>query len=156
MAARIWGERRGGEQHLTLGPTALVHEAWLKLASGRGFESRAHVVRTAAMAMRQVLVDHGRQRAADKRGGRAVRTTLSGIAAPGVEVDVVELDQALSRLEALDAEAADVVALRCFGGLTHPEIASALGLSARTVDTRWRHARAWLLVALGVPTPPRS
>jgi RNA polymerase sigma factor (TIGR02999 family) len=149
LAARMVAERGRGE--LTLQPTALVHEAWMKLAGTGGYESRLHFLRTAAVAMRQVLVDEERARTADKRGGGFRRTTLTGVADDGFEVGVIELDRALARLEALDRDAAEVVLLRCFGGLTLAEAAEALGVSDRTISTRWRHARAWIVAHLADP-----
>ncbi len=150
IAARIAQDRRGGE--LTLQPTALVHEAWIKLAGHPGFVSRVHFLRSAALAMRQVLVDQARARGSVKRGRGARRTTLSGLPGEEMAFDLVELDASLSTLEALDPDAAEVVLLRCFGGLTLGETAEAMGLSERTVSSRWRHARAWLIVNLGVST----
>ena len=153
IAARIY--RDHGQGDLTLQPTALVHEAWIKLRGHPGFDSRVHFLRSAAHAMRQVLVDHERARGADKRGGGLARTTLSGVSDDGAGYDVIDLDHALSRLEALDAQSAEVVVLRCFGGLTLPETAQALGVSERTVSSRWRHARAWLVAHLAL-LPPRA
>lgn len=136
---------------VTLHPTALVHEAWLKLGVGGEYESRLHFLRAAALAMRQVLVDHARARRADKRGGGAAPTTLSGVPDETLVFDVLDLELSLRRLEELDPEAAEVVLLRCFGGLTLQESARVLGISERTVTNRWRHARAWLVANLGLP-----
>lgn len=143
--ARRVGEGQGA---VTLQPTALVHEAWIKLAGHPGFESRLHFLRAAALAMRQILVDHARARASHKRGHNATRTTLSGIPGESEAFDLVELDASLSKLQALDPEAADVVLLRCFGGLSIEETAEVLDRSVRTISTRWRHARAWLIANL--------
>lgn len=148
IAGRIHRERGGA--HVTLHPTALVHEAWMKLAGHPGFESRVHFLRSAALAMRQVLVDAERTRRAARHGGGLSRTTLAGVGDADTEFELIELDAALTRLEALDPEAAEVVLLRCFGGLTLEEMAAALDLSERTVSTRWRHARAWLITNLGL------
>jgi RNA polymerase sigma factor (TIGR02999 family) len=150
IAARVAGDHRVGRD-VTLQPTVLVHEAWIKLAGHPGFLSRVHFLRAAALAMRQVLVDHARARGSVKRGGGASRTTLSGVPGESLAFDLVELDASLSRLEALDPEAAEVVLLRCFGGLTLVETAEAVGMSERTVSTRWRHARAWLVANLDLP-----
>lgn len=148
--------RRVSQDHvgkpLTFDPTALVHEAWIKLAGHPGFADRLHFLRAAALAMRQVLVDQARARLTARRGAGAARTTLSGVPGETDGFDLVELDASLSRLQALDEEAADVVLLRCFGGLTLEETAAALGISERTVSTRWRHARAWLIANLVAPT----
>lgn len=138
-----------GNHAVTVEPTALVHEAWMKLVGHPGYESRLHFLRAAALAMRQILVDQARARGSAKRGAHAARTTLSGIPGESDGFDLVELDASLGRLQALDAEAADVVLLRCFGGLTLDETAEVMGLSERTVSTRWRHARAWLIANLG-------
>lgn len=137
-----------GRATATVEPTALVHEAWIKLAGHPGYESRLHFLRAAALAMRQVLVDQARARGAARRGAHAARTTLSGIPGEAAQFDLVELDASLARLQVLDPEAADVVLLRCFGGLTLEETAEVTGLSERTVSTRWRHARAWLIANL--------
>ncbi len=146
IARRVYADR--SHPHPTLQPTALVHEAWLKLAGSSTYQSKLHFMRAAALAMRQVVVDHERQRRARKRGGPMQRRTLLGMEAESLEMDVVELNNALSRLEILDPEAAEVVLLRCFGGLTLPEAAAVMGISERTVGTRWRHARAWLLAQI--------
>ena len=153
IAGRIYSDRNRVE--LTLHPTALVHEAWMKLAGHPGFVSRVHFLRAAALAMRQILVDHERGRRADKRGGGAMRTTLSGLSDESMGFDVVELDASLAQLEALDPEAAEVVLLRCFGGLTLAETAEVIGVSDRTVSNRWRHARAWLIENLGLQGRPQ-
>lgn len=145
----IAGRVMNGQGPHTLQPTALVHEAWIKLAGHPGFESRLHFLRAAALAMRQILVDQARARGSAKRGAHAHHTTLSGIPGESEAFDLVELDASLSKLQALDPEAADVVLLRCFGGLTLPETAEVLALSERTISTRWRHARAWLITNLG-------
>lgn len=138
-----------GQGNVTVEPTALVHEAWIKLAGQAGFESRLHFLRAAALAMRQILVDQARARGSAKRGQNPGRTTLSGIPGESHAFDLVELDASLTKLRELDPEAADVVLLRCFGGLTLEETAEVLSVSERTISTRWRHARAWLLTNLG-------
>lgn len=146
---RMSGERR---DH-TLSPTALVHEAWLKLARLEGFEwqGRAQFLALAAQAMRQVLVDHALRRKAGKRGGGQVHVTLDeGVRgrAPSLE-SVVALDEALRRLEQEDERRARVVVCRCFAGMEVQEIAAALGTSAATVKRDWSYARAWLNRELG-------
>lgn len=134
-------------QH-TLEPTALVHEAYLKLLTGReiAWESRAHFIAVAAKAMRQILVDHARAKRAQKRGGGADRVTLSGVALDDekTEFDTLDLDDALRRLGAIDERQAKIVELRFFAGMKVPEIALVLGVSDRTVELDWRMARAWL------------
>lgn len=135
----------------TLQATALVHEAYAKLASGAPphAEGRAHFLSIAARAMRQVLVDEARRRRTDKRGGDWVRTTLSR-GAHAVEValdDCLALDQALEQLEPRQRQ---VVEYRFFGGLEEQEIADLLGVTARTVRRDWVKARAWLYRTLYV------
>lgn len=148
IAGRVYGDK--GHKNLTLHPTELVHEAWLKLADRTQFESRLHFVRTAALVMRQLLVDHERARGAQKRFAGQVRTTVSGLPGESLAFDLVELDATLDRLQEFDPDAAEVTILRCFGGLTLAEAAEALGVSDRTVSTRWRHARAWLIANMGL------
>jgi len=137
----------------TLQPTALVHEAYLRLihAEGVDWRDRAHFCAVAVRAMRQVLVDHFRRKKADKRGGDWRRVTLAQVGgeAPPPQLDFLELEEALSRLEALDARQAEVVSLRFFAGLTVDEVAEALDLSRTTVEGEWRSARAWLARELG-------
>ena len=135
----------------TLQPTALVHEAWLRLQNERGAEwqGRTHGLALAAQAMRRLLIDHGRHQKRQKRGSGAKPVALDELldaAATGaVDVeDLLTLEAALSRLEAVDARAAQVVMLRFFSGLAIPEIAEHLGVSVRTVEGEWTHARAWL------------
>ena len=133
----------------TLQPTALVHEAYLRLAGAHGrFESRAHFLDVAASAMRRVLVDHARGRNAHKRGRGATLVTLDDLEdlpQPAAEdVDLVVLDDALSRLAALDARQGQIVELRFFGGLSVEETAAVLGVSERTIKREWQMSRAWL------------
>ena len=128
--------------------TSLVHEAFLRLAGASEvrYEDRLHFFRTAARAMRSVVVDLARARAAAKRGGDRVRVTLDewGHGASDTVIEVLEVHEALQRLEALDAAAANVVELRFFAGLTPAETAAALDLNERTVFRIWNRARAWL------------
>jgi RNA polymerase sigma factor (TIGR02999 family) len=136
----------------TLQPTALVHEAYLKLADKTriNWRSKAHFVAVAAEAMRRVLVDHARSFRADKRGGGRARIPLeAGILAPGTEVDLLALDDAINKLAALDARHARVVELRFFGGLSVEQAAEVLGVSTRTVEADWSLARAWLRQEIG-------
>jgi len=138
----------------TLQPTAVVHEAFMKLtASGAtGYRDRAHFIAVAARAMRQVLVDHARARGTLKRGGGRTAVVLdearAGDGAPAI-VDMIALDEALDRLADLDPRQARVVELRFIGGLGVAETAAVLGVSPRTVELDWRMARAWLSRALG-------
>jgi len=138
----------------TLQPTALVHEAYLKLvdASQVDWQDRAHFLATAARAMRQVLVEHARARGAHKRDF-GERVTMSSIDPPDPRdtVDLLALDQALARLEALDARKARVIELRVFAGLEFQEIGALLEVSRATLDRDFRAARAWLYRELGGP-----
>ena len=131
--------------------TALVHEAYLKLAGGQlAAQDRNHLLALSARAMRQVLVDDARARKADKRGGGQDALTLTA-SLGGVEkvaVDVLALDELLASLHTLDERAAQIVELRYFGGYEETEIAQMLGLSDRTVRRDWRKARAFLLAEL--------
>ena len=138
---------RGGQ---TLQPTALVHEAFLRLHRHAGaVTDRAHFFAIAATAMRQILTDHARRRRALKRGGAdKERVTLSNLAAFDSPVDLVVLDDLLSRLGALDERQARLVELRFFAGMTEQETAEVLGVSLRTVQKEWRKAKAWLLAEL--------
>ena len=150
--------RREGEGH-TLQPTALVHEAWLRLGlqDQARWESRTQFFAVAAQMMRRVLLDHARTRQALKRGGDAVRVSLSddsrGVLNAGTSVgdgtsldalDVIALDNALTRLAVLDPKKARLVDLRYFAGLSIPETASVLGVSPATVGREWAIARMWL------------
>jgi RNA polymerase sigma factor (TIGR02999 family) len=135
----------------TLQPTALVHEAWLKLQHDRNvrLQGRTHGLALAAQAMRRLLVDHGRHQKRDKRGGGVQPVVLDDLikAAKTNPVPVEELltlEAALTRLEAEDARAAQVVALRFFAGMSTAEVAEHLEVSVRTVEADWTFARAWL------------
>ncbi len=139
------GERPGQ----TLQPTALVHEAYLKLLKDRPerWQNRAHFCAIAAHAMRQSLIERARARDALKRGGGQPRVTFDeGLpaVAPDQSVDLIALDAALERLAALDAGQARIVELRFFGGLSIEETADAMGISPATVKRHWAVARAWL------------
>ena len=133
----------------TLQPTALLHEAWAKLAGSepeRRVNDDAHLLRLAARAMRQVLVDHARARSAAKRG-RRVQVELLDEWLVGLDrrsIDVLALHEAIERLAAMDEDLARVVELRFFGGLSIAETARALEVSDSTVERSWRTARAWL------------
>ena len=143
--------RHENEGH-TLQPTALVHEAWLRLGgqSGARWESRTQFFAIAAQMMRRVLLDHARTRHAQKRGAGAVQVSLGDAdrnAQPGEEpdvLDVIALDDALARLAIMDPRKARLVELRYFAGLSTPEAAAALGVSTATVAREWAVARMWL------------
>jgi len=145
LAEKLFRGKRSGQ---TLQPTALVHEAYLRLVDQErsDWKDRAHFVAVAAKAMRRILIDHFRARAASKRGGGWKKVTLSAVdvATPAPEVDFLALEEALTRLAALDERQIKVVELRYFGGLSVEEVAEVLGLSKTTVEGEWRAARAWL------------
>jgi RNA polymerase sigma factor (TIGR02999 family) len=138
------GEKPGA----TLQPTALVHEAYLRLVGSdrASWENRAHFFGAAARAIRRILVDRARARGAARRGGgRPLRLdTDAPLAGPEPSLDVLALDEALAKLASIDAQKARVVELRFFGGLSVDETAATLGVSASTVDRDWAFARAWL------------
>ena len=144
-AARMASESAGH----TLQPTALVHEAWLRLSGPgeRRWQDRAHFFRVAAMAMRRILVDHARQKSRIKRGGNPVRVDLADIdlAVSSPDERVLLVDQALDRLEQLDPAGARVVTMKFFGNYTTAEIAGILGVGERTVERQWTYARARLM-----------
>jgi RNA polymerase sigma-70 factor, ECF subfamily len=147
--ARRYMERE--RRNHTLQPTALVHEAWLRLQNERGSEwqGRTHGLALGAQAMRRLLVDHGRRQKREKRGGGAHPVSLDDLMKAGATdsvpiEDLLTLEAALTRLEAVDHRAAQVVVLRFFSGLSNAEVAEHLGLSLRTVEGDWMHARAWL------------
>ena len=138
----------------TLQATALVHEAYLRLVDQQrvAWQSRAHFFGVAAKAMRRILIDHARARQAAKRGGAASPLTLGSageVAAEQPSVDVLALDEALTRLAALDPQKSQLVELRYFTGLGIEETAEVLGISPATVKREWNAARAWLKRELG-------
>jgi RNA polymerase sigma factor (TIGR02999 family) len=136
-----------GERDHSLAPTALVHEAYLKLVDQRRvrWQNRAHFFGIAAQLMRRILVDHARSRAAAKRGrDRTVCLDAADAATPPFDVDILALDAALDKLGALDARQSKLVELRFFAGLTVEEVATALDVAPITVKRDWAHARAWL------------
>jgi len=144
-AARLAGEKAGH----TLPPTALVHEAYLRLVGAeqpQGWNGRGHFFGAAAEAMRRILVESARRKGRDKHGGGRRRVELDDAASVAADPadDVLDLDDALTRLEAADPTAAAVVKLRYFAGLTMPEAAAALGLPLRTAERNWTYARTWL------------
>ena len=131
----------------TLQPTALVHEAYLRLVGpehDERWDHRGHFFAAAAEAMRRVLVDHARQRSRLKRGGDLERTELVDVAADESDRRLLELDEALAKFAEQHPEAAKIVELRQFGGLGHEEIAAALGITVYEARQQWTFARAWL------------
>ena len=133
----------------TLQPTALVHEAYVRLVGpdpDRDWGGRAHFFAAAAEAMRRILLDAARRKGRRKRGGGMARHVLDGIdlAATENSDDLLALDEALGRLAAADPQAAELVRLRFYAGLPIPEVARILGLAPRTADRTWAYARAWL------------
>ena len=145
LAGSLMARERAGH---TLQPTALVNEAWIRLVDVDmvHLQGRAHFFGIAARCMRQVLVDHARGKAADKRGGDWARVTLEAGAIPyqDPQFELIALDQVLTRFEALDPRAARVAEMRLFAGMTIQEIAAELEVSARTVDGDWATARMWI------------
>jgi RNA polymerase sigma factor (TIGR02999 family) len=138
----------------TLQPTALVHEAYLRLVGAdeppEVWEGRGHFFAAAAEAMRRILVENARRKGRLKRGGGRTPQALEPdqVAAPEVSEDLLALDEALTRLEHLNPRAAQLVQLRYFGGLTIKEAADVLDISSRTADADWAYARSWLLAAI--------
>jgi RNA polymerase sigma factor (TIGR02999 family) len=141
----------------TLQPTALVHEAWLRIEHLDGVRAagRGQVFALAAKVMRSVLVDHARRRGAQKRDGGRRQELDTQLAMPerGDPIDVLSLDEALGRLDAMDPELARLVELKFFAGLPDDDVAAALEVSTRTVRRGWRTARAWLRDALDERPP---
>ena len=142
-ALRMANEKPGQ----TLQPTALVHEAWLKIAGGsQPFANRRHFFKAAATAMQQILIDNARRKQRVKHGGDLAGEELheSRIAVTVPSEELLAVNDALAALALEDAQAAEVVQMRYFMGMSVPEIADALDLSPRTVDRHWAFARAWL------------
>jgi RNA polymerase sigma factor (TIGR02999 family) len=139
----------------TLQPTALVHEAYVRLIDQRqvDWSNRAQFVGLAAVMMRRILVNHARDRIADKRGAGAEHVPLTVAGDPGdpmgvPEVDLLDLHDALERLAAIDPRKSQIVELKFFGGLTIEEIAEAVQISRATVEREWKFAKAWLFAAI--------
>jgi RNA polymerase sigma factor (TIGR02999 family) len=137
----------------TLQPTALVHEAWLRLGADNqpAWRNRAHFFAAAAEAMRRILVDRARRRTSLKRGGGASAATLEEIDIPLVAADderLLAVDEALEQFAAIDPRKAELVKLRYFTGMTFEEAAAVLGIAVPTAKEWWAYARAWLAVAL--------
>ncbi len=151
VAGRLMIRERAGH---TLQPTALVHEAWMRLidaGESSSWNNRAHFVSVAARAMRNVLVDHARRRNAEKRGGDHERVPLDSVLSYFEErsLGVIELSEAVDRLQEVDEQLARIVELRFFAGLTIDQTARVLAVSTPTVERGWRVARMWLREQLG-------
>jgi RNA polymerase sigma-70 factor (ECF subfamily) len=146
--------RRERAEH-TLQPTALVHEAYMRLVDQERVQwrSRAHFFAIAAQMMRRILVDHARRRGAARRGDRQI--VLTDVDAFGAEVspDIIAVDEALDALSAVDTEKGRIVEMRFFGGLSNQEIAEVLGVSLVTIARHWRVARAWMYRYLTCEVP---
>jgi RNA polymerase sigma-70 factor (ECF subfamily) len=153
LAAR---QMRSERRDHTLEPTALVHEAFLRLRVQERAEwiNREQFFAVAARTMRRVLVDAARRHAADKRGGGARRTTLSGLIDGAFEPEVLDVHRALAELETLDPRQARIVELRSFGGLSIEETAGLMEISPATVKREWTSARAWLFRRLTTSSDP--
>lgn len=140
----------------TLQPTALVNEAFLKLVDQTRvqWQNRAHFLAVAARAMRQVLIDHARGKARAKRGGDLCRVTMHEAVTPITDADpeLLDLDEALHKLAAMDERQSKIVELRFFGGLTVDEVAHVMEISKTTAESEWRMARAWLRRELSAGT----
>jgi RNA polymerase sigma factor (TIGR02999 family) len=154
-AARLAHEQPGQ----TLQPTALVHEAYVRLVDVKqvqAWESRGHFFAAAAEAMRRILVDAARKKRREKHGGDRQRVAFDDVApaAPCLRHDLLALDAALTRLAVEDPQAARLVDLRHFAGLSVPEAAQMLGISPRTADRVWAYARAWLHQEISVQVDP--
>lgn len=146
LAARKMAREGAGH---TLESTALVHEVFLRLVTsdaGQSWQNRNHFFAAAAEAMRRILVENARRKKRVRRGGRHIRVTLeeADLAVESFNEDVIALDDALNRLESVDADAAELVKLRYFTGLTMAEAAEALGMSRRSAERNWTYARTWL------------
>jgi RNA polymerase sigma-70 factor, ECF subfamily len=155
MAKRYMNSQSGGGGEQTLQTTALIHEAYLKLAGQKEkkWQNRAHFFAVAARAMRHIMVDHARGKQRGKRGGDAQIISLENVAVVSNEraAEVIALDEALDGLLALDERKGRVVELRYFGGLSVEETAEVLKISSETVTRDWRFAKSWLLRELSNP-----
>jgi len=132
----------------TLQPTALVHEAWLRLVGdgSRKWQNRAHFFGAAAEAMRRILIENARRKASLKRGGNPVRLDIDEVELSAATPDekLLLIDEALEQLRAQDPEKARIVILKFFGGHTNQEVAESMGVTERTVERQWAYAKAWL------------
>jgi RNA polymerase sigma factor (TIGR02999 family) len=144
-AARMARESAGQ----TLQATALVHEAWMRIAgqAGQRWENRGHFFAAAAEAMRRILIENARRKSRLKHGGGQIRVELEGLelAAASPDEQVLLLDDALAKLQAQDPQKARIVVMKFFAGMSGGEIAGVLGVTERTVERQWAFAKAWLL-----------
>jgi RNA polymerase sigma factor (TIGR02999 family) len=157
LRRRAGNSLRGERGDHTLQPTDLVHEAYLKLVDQRRvrWRDRAHFFAVSSVLMRRILVDHARRRRAQKRGAGAARVSADTAVVPWArDVDLLDLDEALTELTALDPDQGRVVELRFFAGLSIEEAAEATGRSKATVNRDWSMARAWLHQRLAPPRTP--
>jgi RNA polymerase sigma-70 factor, ECF subfamily len=138
----------GERQTVTLSPTVLVHEVYMRLSKQTAvdFQSKSHFFAVASTMMRRILVDHARSRSRTKRGGKHQRVIMdeSMLMSRTKDADVLEMDEALDELSGLDPRQARIVEMRFFGGMTVPEVAEVLQLSTRTVEKEWQVSKAWL------------
>jgi RNA polymerase sigma factor (TIGR02999 family) len=145
LAAARMAQEAAGQ---TLQPTALVHEAWLRLIGDgdRTWENRGHFFGAAAEAMRRIMIENARRKSRLKRGGGQARLNIEDLELAETTPDdkVLLIDEALERLQAEDPEKTRVVVLKFFGGLTNQEVAASLGVTERTVERQWAYAKAWL------------
>lgn len=147
LRAMAGGQFRGQRSNHTLQPTALVHEAYLKIIEGGGrWKDRAHFCAVAATAMRQILMNHARSKRAEKRDAHYVTLSVDAMVTPSGSsvLDLVALDDALTKLQAVNERYARIVELRFFGGLTVEEMVPILDVSVQTIHKEWRRTRAWL------------
>jgi RNA polymerase sigma factor (TIGR02999 family) len=142
----------------TLQPTALVHEAWLRLVNGNAkvWRNRGHFFGAAAQAMRRILIERARRKMSCKRGSRAEHVSIEevDIAACVPDERLLLIDETLGQLEEADPELAHVVTLKFYGGLTNVEVAEVIGVTERTVQNKWTYAKAWLLEKILEETHP--
>jgi RNA polymerase sigma factor (TIGR02999 family) len=148
-AAKRMAQEAAGQ---TLQPTALVHEAWLRMFGDGGcrWQNRAHFFGAASEAMRRILIENARRKSRLKRGANPVRVDLDDVdvAATTPNEKILLIDEALERLRAQDPEKARVVVLKFFGGSTNQEVAESMGITERTVERHWAYAKAWLFQSI--------
>jgi RNA polymerase sigma factor (TIGR02999 family) len=158
LAAHRLAQEKPGQ---TLQATALVHEAYLTLVDAdqaKEWNNRGHFFAAAAEAMRRILVDHARHKGSQRRGGGRQRCELLDVEQPahGIDDELLDLDEALTKLETVDPQAAQLVQLRVFAGMTVEEAARQLGISPSTAKRAWAYARAWLGREISTDTGPDS